>query len=115
MSVLDKLKALDDERAKLLEGAKKEALETAHKAIADLNALGFDFRLVEGHSTSTARRPSRERTEGEALRRQTKDLPCPICEFRTTPHHDGRAHRSQEPKRAFTEPELAERGLTKVG
>ena len=48
MSVLDKLKALDEERAKLLEDAKKEALEAAHRAIADLNALGFDFRLVEG-------------------------------------------------------------------
>ena len=74
MSVLDKLKALDEERAKLLDDAKKEALEAAHKAIADLNALGFDFRLVEGPSTSTARRPPRERSEGEAPKRQARDL-----------------------------------------
>jgi hypothetical protein len=114
MSVLDKLKALDEERAKLLEDAKKEALEAAHKAIADLNELGFDYRLVEGPSTSTARRPPRERSEGQTPKRQARDLPCPICEFKTEPHHDGRAHRSQEPKRPFTEEELAERGLAKV-
>jgi hypothetical protein len=114
MSVLDKLKALDEERAKLLEDAKKEALEAAHKAIADLNGLGFDFRLVEGPSTSTARKPPRQRSEGEAPKRQARDVPCPICEFKTEPHHDGRAHRSQDPKKPFTVEELAERGLTKV-
>jgi hypothetical protein len=114
VSVLDKLKALDAERVKLLEDAKKEALEAAHKAIADLNALGFDFRLVEGPSTSTGRKPPRERSEGQTPTRQARDVPCPICEFKTEPHHDGRAHRSQEPKRAFTEEELAERGLTKL-
>jgi hypothetical protein len=114
MSVLDKLKALDEERAKLLEDAKKEALEAAHKAIADLNGLGFDFRLVEGPSASTARKPPRQRSEGEAPKRQARDVPCPICEFKTEPHHDGRAHRSQDPKKPFTVEELAERGLTKV-
>ena len=114
MSVLDKLKALDEERAKLLEDAKKEALEAAHKAIADLNELGFDYRLVEGSGTSTGRKLPRERSEGESSRRQARDSPCPICEFRTEPHHDGRAHRSQEPKRPFTEEELSEKGLAKV-
>jgi hypothetical protein len=114
MSVLDKLKALDEERAKLLDDAKKEALEAAHRAIADLNALGFDFRLVEGSGTSTERKLPRDRSEGEASKRQARDLPCPICEFKTEPHHDGRAHRSQEPKRPFTEEELSERGLAKV-
>lgn len=115
MSVLDKLKALDDERAKLLEGAKKEALEVAHKAIADLNALGFDFKLVEGPSTSKARRPPRERAESEAPKRQARDQPCPVCHFKTTPHHDGRMHRSQKTKKAFSVEELTEKGLTKVG
>ena len=114
MSVLEKLKALDEQRAKLLEDAKKEALEAAHKAIADLNELGFDYRLVEGR-TLTAKKPPKERSEGEAPRRQARDVPCPICEFKTKPHHDGRAHRSQqEPKRPFTEEELVEKGLTKV-
>jgi hypothetical protein len=114
MSVLDKLKALDEQRTKLLDDAKKEALEAAHKAIADLNQLGFNYRLVEGSGTSTARRPLRERSEGEAPKRQVRDVPCPICEFKTEPHHDGRAHRSQEPKKPFTVEELAEKGLAKV-
>jgi hypothetical protein len=114
MSILDKLKALDDERAKLLEDAKKEALEKAHKAIADLNELGFNYRLVEGSGTSTARRP-RNRSEGEGPKRQARDIPCPICQFKTNPHHDARAHRSQQPKRPFTEQELADKGLAKVG
>ena len=114
MSVLDKLKALDEERAKLLDDAKKEALEAAHKAIADLKDLGFDYRLVEGPGTPRARGPRKERSEGEASKRQARDVPCPICEFKTNPHHDGRAHRSQEPKRPFTTEELAERGLTKA-
>jgi hypothetical protein len=115
MSVLDKLKALDEQRAKLLDDAKKEALEAAHKAVADLNGLGFDYRLIEGPSTSTARKPARHRSEGEAPKRQARDIPCPICEFKTEPHHDGRAHRSQhEPKRPFTEEELSEKGLKKI-
>jgi hypothetical protein len=37
MSVLEKLKALDAQRAQLLEGAKKEALDNAEKAVAELN------------------------------------------------------------------------------
>jgi|SRR5271166_3308105 len=114
MSVLEKIKALDEERAKLLEDAKKEALEAAHKAIADLNELGFNYRLVEGPSTSTARGSRKEHSKTEAVKRQARDIPCPICEYKTEPHHDGRAHRAQEPKRPFTEEELAERGLRKV-
>ena len=114
MSVLDKIKALDEERAKLLEDAKNEALEAAHKALAELNALGFNYRLVEGSGTSTARGLRKEHSEGEAPKRQARDLPCPICEFKTTPRHDGRAHRSQQPKKPFTNAELTERGLTRV-
>jgi hypothetical protein len=114
MSVLDKLKALDDQRAKLLDDAKKDALEAAHKAITALNELGFNYRLVEGSSTITGRRSRKEHSDTEAPKRQARDIACPICEFKTAPHHDGRAHRSQEPKRPFNVEELAERGLTKV-
>jgi hypothetical protein len=110
-SVLEKLKALDAQRTQLLEGAKKEALDNAEKAVAELNELGFDYRLVEG--ASPARAPRKAGTQ--APKRQSKDLPCPICKFKTTPHHDGRMHRSQKPKKAFTVEELMEKGLTKVG
>jgi hypothetical protein len=110
-SVLEKLKALDAQRAQLLEGAKKEALDNAEKAVAELNELGFDYSLVEG--ASPARTPRKEGTQ--APKRQSKDLPCPICKFKTTPHHDGRMHRSQKPKKPFNVEELMEKGLTKVG
>jgi hypothetical protein len=111
MSVLDELKALDEKRAQLLEDAKKAALDNAEKAVAALNELGFNYRLVEGASTARAPR----KAASQAPKRQTRDLPCPICEFKTDPHHDGRAHRSQKTKKPFTVEELMEKGLTKVG
>jgi hypothetical protein len=110
-TVLEKLKALDAQRAQLLEGAKKEALDNAEKALAELNELGFQYSLVEG--ASPARAPRKAGTQ--APRRQSKDLPCPVCHFKTTPHHDGRMHRSQKSKKPFTVEELMEKGLTKVG
>ena len=111
MSVLEKLKALDAQRAELLEGAKKEALDKAEKAVAELNELGFDYSLVEG--ASTARAPRKAGTQ--APKRQARDLPCPICQFRTDPHHDGRMHRSQKTKKPFSVEELMEKHLAKVG
>jgi hypothetical protein len=111
MSVLEKLKALDAQRAQLLEDAKKEALDKAEKAVAELNELGFDYGLVEGASTTRAPR----KAGTQAPKRQARDLPCPICEFKTTPHHDGRMHRSQKTKKPFTVEELMEKGLAKVG
>jgi hypothetical protein len=111
-SVLEKLKALDEQRATLLEGAKKEALEIAEKAVADLNDLGFHYTLTEG-ATSTARAP--RKAASQAPKRQARDLPCPICHFKTTPHHDGRMHRSQKSKKPFSVEELMERHLAKVG
>ena len=35
--------------------------------------------------------------------------------FKTTPHHDGRMHRSQKSKKPFTAEELMARHLAKVG
>jgi hypothetical protein len=110
-SVVERLKALDEQRALLMEGAKKEALDKAEKAVAELNELGFDYRLVEGASTARAPR----KAGSQAPRRQARDVPCPICEFNTTPHHDGRMHRSQKTKKPFTVEELMEKGLTQVG
>jgi hypothetical protein len=111
-TVLEKLKALDEQRAELLEEAKKEALDNAEKAVAELNELGFNYRLVEG-ATSTARAP--RKAASQAPKRQARDLPCPVCHFKTTPHHDGRMHRSQKSKKPFTVEELMERHLAKVG
>jgi hypothetical protein len=113
-TVLEKLKALDAQRAQLLEGAKKEALDNAERAVAELNELGFHYSLTEGasRSTPTARAP---RKTSKAPQRQARDVPCPICHFKTSPHHDGRLHRSQKTKKPFTVEELMERHLAKVG
>ena len=113
-SVLEKLKALDAQRAHLLDDAKKEALENAEKAVAELNELGFRYTLTEGAATLTAPRAPRK-ASSQAPKRQARDLPCPICEFKTTPHHDGRMHRSQKSKKPFNVEELMERHLAKVG
>jgi hypothetical protein len=113
-TVLEKLKALDAQRAQLLDDAKKEALDNAEKAVAELNELGFHYTLTEGAaSPSTPRAP--RKAASQAPKRQARDLPCPICHFKTTPHHDGRLHRSQKTKRAFTTEDLMERHLAKVG
>jgi hypothetical protein len=114
-SVLDKLKALDAQRAQLLEGAKKEALDNAEKAVAELNELGFHYSLVEGASSSTSTPRAPRKAASHTPKRAARDLPCPICEFRTSPHHDGRLHRSQKTKKPFTVEELMEKHLTKVG
>jgi hypothetical protein len=108
-SVLEKLKALDAQRAQLLEDAKKEALDNAEKAVAELNELGFHYRLSEG---TTPRAP---RKTSSTPKRQARDLPCQICHFKTSPHHDGRMHRSQKTKKPFTVEELMEKHLAKVG
>jgi hypothetical protein len=115
-TVLEKLKALDAQRAQLLEGAKKEALDNAERAVAELNELGFHYTLTEGAfiPTPTVRAPRRA-SQAQATKRQARDLPCPICHFKTTPHHDGRMHRSQKTKKPFTVEELMERHLAKVG
>jgi hypothetical protein len=112
-SVLEKLKALDAQRAQLLEGAKKEALDNAERAVAELNDLGFHYTLTEGTSASPARAP--RKVTSQAPKRQARDLPCPICHFKTTPHHDGRMHRAQKTKKPFSVEELVEKHLAKVG
>jgi hypothetical protein len=113
-TVLEKLKALDAQRAQLLDGAKKEALDNAERAVAELNELGFQYTLTEG-ATSTSRAPRKASSKTQAPERQKKDVPCPICHFKTAPHHDGRLHRSQKTKKPFTVEELMEKHLAKVG
>jgi hypothetical protein len=113
MSVLEKLKALDAQRAQLLEGAKKEALDKAEMAVAELNELGFYYTLTESASTTLPVRAPRK-VVSQALKREARDAPCPVCHFKTTPHHNGRKHRSQKTKLPFTVEELMEKHLTRV-
>jgi hypothetical protein len=114
-TVLEKLKALDAQRAELLEGAKKEALDNAEKAVAELNELGFHYTLTEGATVSPSAPRAPRKAASASSKRQARDLPCPICHFKTTPHHDGRMHRSQKTKKPFSVEELMEKHLAKVG
>jgi hypothetical protein len=114
-TVLEKLKALDAQHATLLEGAKKEALENAERPVAELNELGFHYSLTgDASSASPPRAPRKPSSQAQAPKRQARDLPCPICHFKTTPHHDGRMHRSQKTKKPFTVEELMEKHLAKA-
>jgi hypothetical protein len=47
-TAIQRIQELDRERTALFETAKDEALRKAHQAIEDLNALGLNYRLVEG-------------------------------------------------------------------
>ena len=105
-SAIERIKELDEERARLFEQAKEEALKKATEAIAELNALGLDYRLT--HGTGKAKSATAE-TSGTA-----KDAPCPICKFLTAPPHDARTHRNQKKKAPFSQAELKEKGLVKV-
>jgi uncharacterized protein YfaQ (DUF2300 family) len=108
-SVLDQLKELDKKRAELLSNATAELKKKAEDAISELNALGFNYRLVEDDQ-----KPSKGKGGGAGKPRQKKD--CTICKFGTEPHHDGRhpAHRDQgENKKPFTASQLKELGLEK--
>jgi hypothetical protein len=115
-TVLEKLKALDAQRAQLLDDAKKEALDNAERAVAELNELGFHYTLTEGASPSFSetKAPRKASSKAQAPKRQARDVPCPICHFKTMPHHDGRMHRAQKSKKPFTVEELMERGLSRA-
>ena len=52
-SLVDQIMELEAKKQALMSQAKTEALKAAEKAIADLNNLGFNYRLVEGTATRT--------------------------------------------------------------
>jgi len=52
MSILDQIRELEEQKNKLLEQARKEAVTKAEVAIAELNALGFNYRLTGGPSAA---------------------------------------------------------------
>jgi len=105
-SAIQRIKELDEERAKIFDQAKEEALEKATQAVTELNALGLQYTLVNG-----AERSAQSSSPEVAKRGTVKDTPCPICEFQTAPPHDARAHRGQVKKKAFAAAELKAKGL----
>ena len=116
ISPLERLRQLDEERKRLLEDAKKEALDKAEQAINDLNALGFNYHLTE---SGDERPESLAEPSSKGVRKGTRQVnpgkPCSICGFQTRPPHDARRHRSQGGnKRPFTNEELERMGLRRM-
>jgi hypothetical protein len=109
-SAIQRIKELDEERAKIFDHAKEEALEKAQQAVAELKALGLTYTLVNGEENIKAKKGD----QGGRNKGSVKEGPCSICGFETSPPHDARKHRSQMKKKAFTAAELTEKGLTKV-
>ena len=70
-----------------------------------------DF-LITGSAASKAN--GRKKASATVKAKRAKAVACPICDFQTTPAHDGRTHRNQKKKAPFTLEELTERGLAKV-
>lgn len=104
-SALDQLKKIDEQRSKVLDNAKAEGLAKVQEALDDLNKLGFSYSLHENGRGRGARRGLRQKNDG----------PCPICNFKTSPPHDGRRHRAQGGrKQAFSNSELSSMGYAKV-
>jgi hypothetical protein len=110
-TALQQIKQLDEERVKLLESAKADALARAEEAINELTALGFDYELAEP-ARETARK-TRTVRKGLLPDHHPKGT-CPICEYATKPPHDKRSHKSQQKKRPFTADELHQRSLVRV-
>src|ERR1700732_1272293 len=83
-TALQQIKKLEEERAKLLENAKADALARAEEAIIELTALGFDYELAEP-ARETARKT---RSVRKALvPNHHPKATCPICEYATKPPH----------------------------
>lgn len=93
-----KLQEQMDEVEEKINGLKQERVQ---ELMAELKELGVSVGKKAGR-TSTGTRVK-------------ADVPCSVCEFKTEPLHDARAHRSQgKSKKPFTTEELKERGMKKA-
>jgi hypothetical protein len=109
-SVIEEIKELKAQLESKTERAKTEAFDKASEAIGFLRELGLDNDTILKELGFRGREAAKESRAGQP----PKDEPCPICQFRTDPPHDGRAHRGQTKKRPLTAEELGKKGLTKV-
>ena len=67
LSIVQQIKALDEQRSKLLETAKAEALAKANEAVEDLNAMGFKYALTH-HEAQSQSGDCQARAERSAVR-----------------------------------------------
>jgi DNA-binding protein H-NS len=71
-----------------------------------------DF-LIAGSTASKANGRTKAKSATAKAKRATAEV-CPICDFQTSPPHDGRAHRYQRQKAPLSAAELKDKGLAKV-
>ena len=105
--MVKRLKELKAERVKLEGKLRNAALAVVRGAIADLGEMGVHYHIVEGRAPGKVVGTSKAPV---AFERGA----CPICGFKTNPPHDGRTHRYQDPKKAFTTAQLTAKGMSKV-
>jgi hypothetical protein len=111
LTALQQIEKLDEERTKLLETAKADALARAEEAIGELTALGFEYELTE-YGAKTKAKP-RKAAARKAIDHTPKGT-CAICEYATNPPHDKRSHRAQTRKKPFTDAELEQRSMKRA-
>jgi hypothetical protein len=109
-SAIEEIKELKARLESMTEQAKAEAFDKASEAISVLRTLGLDNDSILKELGFRGRAKDRESREATP----PKEEPCPICNFRTDPPHDGRSHRGHTKKRPLTTEELEKKGLTKV-
>jgi DNA-binding protein H-NS len=71
-----------------------------------------DF-LIAGSPASKADGRTKAKSATAKAKRAKAEV-CPICDFQTSPPHDGRAHRYQKKKAPLSAAELTDKGLAKV-
>lgn len=73
-SIIDQIRALDAEKTKLMDEAKANALATAEQAVAELNELGFNYRLTQDAKAPKATRQTVPGTRRTGIRDQVLAL-----------------------------------------
>jgi hypothetical protein len=109
-SAIEEIKELKAQLDSKTGQAKAEALDRAGEAIGFLRELGLHNDTILEQLGFRGRAEPQDSRE----RRPAKEEPCPICNFRTEPPHDGRTHRGQTKKKPLTAEELEQKGLLKV-
>jgi hypothetical protein len=64
--VMEQIRALKEQEAKLIDGAKAEAIGKAKEAIGELKELGFHYRLAEGEGERVQSPKGRQIRGGKA-------------------------------------------------
>jgi DNA-binding protein H-NS len=72
-----------------------------------------DFAIGSGAAASKANGGKKAKSATVKAKPAKADV-CPICDFQTTPPHDGRTHRYQKKKAPLSAAELKDKGLAKL-